>query len=992
MSVLSVSPTLNAENIRVFVLTGQSNSLGTTNGSEPDLSPGSDPADANVKFWWHNVADASTSLGDSGGAFVGIQSQQGGYYPGSATHWGPEIEFARTLYRAGVRNFAVVKASRGGGGNTNWSKADAGHMYQHVVDTVSAATNSLSQAGDSFEIAGLLYLQGESDTAAEAAIAGARFKQLVDNLRIDLPNAANMKAVIGGIAAAQESADDVTRAQHEAIAADTDYIEFFSNLDLQAETTDGLHFDKAAKLRIGGRFARAFLDAGVVDRRYGKLVFLGDSITQGGNGNYPGYRYQIFKRLAERGVPIDEANGYKFTGSVNGPYQNSALTTLDVKGQSFETVHDGHWGWRASWINARVPLPANRRDANRGEGTLLNWTGQADPQEYQISSPNTTVAYPDPGASGTGNTGASYVPDTVSIMIGINDLGDNNNGAAQVVEDIATIIDQLRAANPNVSIFVNRLLYTNQTQAMRDAVDAVNGQLPTMLAQKNAASSSSPVWIIDASTGFDPATMTYDNIHPNAVGEVYVGERIAAALGLIEEPTGLPPAPPPSSELPSSSFDSRFEGNEIWDGSGYQNGWFEAGGLNESLPEATDLRLVHPSTNGRWLEGTNAGWSAICAGSWTYEARLKFNANANGFILWCGVGNRRILLEVHGDRTQDHTDGGQTFLVSHNNLDGEFHNFRIVHDAANAVYHVFRDGVRLSPLDGVPFDQVATENRLILGDYTSGTFGNNFDVTIDHVRFTEGAYLPPGVDSDADGMPDAWEYQYFSTLTGVDPSGNPDEDAANNLEEFQNGSNPLVADVTASNPLPVHLFSGEGNALGKPMESALNSLAVGEHAAEQDGGVWYFDRSSRQILSAADDGSFGPEIAFARLLWDAGYRNFGIVKSSRASGGNSLWQKPEGAAWQELLATAQAAAASPPADFTELNFRSLVYLQGESNDSAEADAAGDRFSELLANLRSDLANAANLKGIIGEIAGEGADRDTTRARLSGTATADAEIR
>ena len=102
-----------ADHIRLFVLTGQSNSLGTTAGGEADPSPGSDPADDAIKFFWHNVADASTSLGDSGGVFTTLQEQQGGYYADSATHWGPEIGFARTLYRAGVRNFGVIKAARG---------------------------------------------------------------------------------------------------------------------------------------------------------------------------------------------------------------------------------------------------------------------------------------------------------------------------------------------------------------------------------------------------------------------------------------------------------------------------------------------------------------------------------------------------------------------------------------------------------------------------------------------------------------------------------------------------------------------------------------------------------------------------------------------------------------------------------------------------------------------------------------------------------------
>lgn len=32
------------------------------------------------------------------------------------------MEFARCLYRAGARDFGVIKVSRGGGGNSNWVK------------------------------------------------------------------------------------------------------------------------------------------------------------------------------------------------------------------------------------------------------------------------------------------------------------------------------------------------------------------------------------------------------------------------------------------------------------------------------------------------------------------------------------------------------------------------------------------------------------------------------------------------------------------------------------------------------------------------------------------------------------------------------------------------------------------------------------------------------------------------------------------------------
>ena len=127
-------------------------------------------------------------------------------------------------------------------------------------------------------------------------------------------------------------------------------------------------------------------------------------------------------------------------------------------GQAFSNVHEGHWGWRAFWENGRTPLPASRRSSNRGEGMILNWTGQVSPQQYELSSPGNLVAYPDPGASGTGNSGAIYTPDTVSIMIGINDLADGAS-ATQVRDDIALMIDQLRVSNAAVRIHVAKVLF-----------------------------------------------------------------------------------------------------------------------------------------------------------------------------------------------------------------------------------------------------------------------------------------------------------------------------------------------------------------------------------------------------------------------------------------------------------------------------------------------------------------------------------------------------
>lgn len=820
LALVWTTPFVQAGHYKLFVLTGQSNSLGTTNGGEVDPTSGADPADTHIKFYWHNVADAETTIGTSGGVFKPLQDQQGGVYAGSATHWGPEMNFGRMLYRAGVRNFGIIKASRGGGGNTLWSKADGGHMYSHVVKTVNSATATLTANGDTFEIVGLLYLQGESDSTAEASEAGTRFKTLVDNLRADLPNAANLHGVIGGIAAAG-TARDTVRANHSAIGASTPYIDYFSNLDLQSQTAaDGLHFHKAAKLRVGERFAQAFFAAGTVMRHYGRLTFIGDSITQGGNGDHPSYRYYVFKNLASQGVPVDAATGYKFTGSVTGPYANSVLTVPSVNGQAFENAHDGHFGWRTRWVNARVPLPVGRYNVNNlGHGTILNWTGTGpSPLSYQTADAPTTKPY----------TGITYTPDTVSIMIGINDLGDNNNSANQVIADIGTLVDQLRVSNPKVRIHINRLLYTNQTQAMRNAVDAVNGQLQTLADTKNSASAMSPVWIIDASTGFDPVTQTYDNVHPNNAGEAFVGDRIAAALGIIESPFVIPPAQspePPHLESGSTAFAKKFEGHEIYDGTTSVNGWSNTGTqvktvVPDSSSALTDLRATASGTGGLF-EGTNTGWNNANNGDWTFETRLKFGANANGFILWLCTDTHRILVEIYGDRTQDF--GSNTFNAAHNNLDGQFHTFRVAHESVAGKYHVWRDGVRLTSVAGVAYDQTAADSRKIMGDYTSGTFGNDYDVTLDYVRYDQtAAWLPTGADVDGDGMPDSWEYAHFRNVTGAAASADGDGDGKTNREEY--AANPDPQDSSSA-----FAIGAIAAATGDVMKITLNATSPQRH-------------------------------------------------------------------------------------------------------------------------------------------------------------------
>lgn len=214
-----------------------------------------------------------------------------------------------------------------------------------------------------------------------------------------------------------------------------------------------------------------------------RILPLGDSITQGAPYSY---RYDLWQRLIDAGWNFD------FIGleqeSNPGPFP-------DYQGQSFDRDHEGHSGWTNALILQN----------------LAEWL----------------AAYPAP-------------PDMTLIHLGTNDAVGGGTPAASVAT-LEAIIDQLRASNPNMTIYLAQIIpFGSALGDVNIWVEEYNAQLVELATRKTTLSSR--VIIVNHYSGFTDADLTSDAVHPSRQGVQKMAAVWAAALFT---PRELPRVPLP---------------------------------------------------------------------------------------------------------------------------------------------------------------------------------------------------------------------------------------------------------------------------------------------------------------------------------------------------------------------------------------------------------------------------------------------------------------
>jgi lysophospholipase L1-like esterase len=169
-------------------------------------------------------------------------------------------------------------------------------------------------------------------------------------------------------------------------------------------------------------------------------------------------------------LALDKGYRIDFVGSQHGVSDGPPAST------DFDMDHEGHAGWRADQVLTQIQ----------------GWASAA-------------------------------APDIVLLHIGTNDLCEEQS-IASTVSDVGAIIDVLRTVNPKVEILLAQLI----ASAGDCQISLFNAQLPALGSSKTHA--ESPIVLVDQYTGFDPATMTWDGLHPNAQGETQMADRWFAKL------------------------------------------------------------------------------------------------------------------------------------------------------------------------------------------------------------------------------------------------------------------------------------------------------------------------------------------------------------------------------------------------------------------------------------------------------------------------------
>lgn len=264
---LLASGNASAAHYLVYLLGGQSNGNGRADAAQ--LTAPLDAPQTDVFFYWHrtqsvnNVGhipeDQWTDLAPGSGHGTGAP-----VYP---KEFGSEVSFGRAMADAKPsQNVAIIKYTHGGSNlYSNW--AAGGSRYTSFVSTVQAGLAALTTAGHTYELRGMLWQQGESDTGgSNADNYAANLTNLISRVRSDVFGGGPLPFVLGSLSNSQYgnittpgSGPYKVRQAQETVAAADPAVGIVITDGYETRTGDAIHFNARAQVALGQNFATQML-------------------------------------------------------------------------------------------------------------------------------------------------------------------------------------------------------------------------------------------------------------------------------------------------------------------------------------------------------------------------------------------------------------------------------------------------------------------------------------------------------------------------------------------------------------------------------------------------------------------------------------------------------------------------------------------------------------------------------------------------------------
>ena len=262
MAIVFLSMTVPAmAATKVFLLAGQSNMVGR--GVTLDLLlpryaqdlryHAAQPA---VKFW--DGTNHATGWADLAPGF--------GYTGSGTSMFGPEVSFGYAMHNAFPNdNIYLVKYAVGATALAlTWKPtAPAGSDYIGFTTATNAALRNLRNAGLSPTVAGMIWMQGESDAKSHKYAAQYRtnLKNFIGQVRRDF-GAPNMPFIVGRILVlwGHTPADAAAvRGAEQTVPGLVGHSSWINTDDLQISPTAAGHYGTQGQIDLGTRFAGQFL-------------------------------------------------------------------------------------------------------------------------------------------------------------------------------------------------------------------------------------------------------------------------------------------------------------------------------------------------------------------------------------------------------------------------------------------------------------------------------------------------------------------------------------------------------------------------------------------------------------------------------------------------------------------------------------------------------------------------------------------------------------